>query len=101
MGEKDEKPIRVVDRRMFTPDGELRPGFEPEEPAPAPAPPPPPARPPSAPAKTEPVREAATRAPSPPPPREGEAPAPGEDEIPGEPHGEFTAIVRSLATTAY
>ena len=28
---EDEKPIRVVDRRMFTPDGELRPGFQPEE----------------------------------------------------------------------
>ncbi|MGH9364635.1 MAG: DUF1844 domain-containing protein [Thermoanaerobaculia bacterium] len=27
----EEKPIRVVDRRMFTPDGELRPGFQPEE----------------------------------------------------------------------
>ena len=33
---EEEKPIRVVDRRMFTPDGELRPGFEPEE---APEPP--------------------------------------------------------------
>ena len=41
---EEEKPIRVVDRRMFTPDGELRPGFEPEEkPEPArPAAPPPP-----------------------------------------------------------
>lgn len=29
---EEEKPIRVVDRRMFTPDGQLRPGFEPEEP---------------------------------------------------------------------
>ena len=28
---EDEKRIRVVDRRMFTPDGELRPGFQPEE----------------------------------------------------------------------
>ena len=28
---EDEKPIRVVDRRMFTPEGELRPGFQPEE----------------------------------------------------------------------
>lgn len=38
---EDEKPIRVVDRRMFTPEGELRPGFQPEEtpepPKPAPA----------------------------------------------------------------
>jgi len=41
---EEEKPIRVVDRRMFTSDGELRPDIETEErpeppkPAPAPAP---------------------------------------------------------------
>ena len=41
---EEEKPIRVVDRRMFTADGELRPDFEPEEKAePAPPAPPPPA----------------------------------------------------------
>ncbi len=28
---EEEKPIRVVDRRMFTPEGELRPGFQAEE----------------------------------------------------------------------
>jgi hypothetical protein len=43
---EEEKPIRVVDRRMFTSDGELRPDFEPEErpepPRPAPSPPAPP-----------------------------------------------------------
>ena len=43
---EEEKPIRVVDRRMFTADGELRPDFEPEEkaepPRPAPSAPPPP-----------------------------------------------------------
>ena len=46
---EEEKPIRVVDRRMFTADGELRADFEPEEraeparpAAPPPAPPPPP-----------------------------------------------------------
>jgi hypothetical protein len=42
---EEEKPIRVVDRRMFTPEGDLRPGFQaedaPEPPKPA-APPPPP-----------------------------------------------------------
>ena len=41
---EEEKPIRVVDRRMFTADGELRPDFEPEEksePAKPPTPPPP------------------------------------------------------------
>ncbi len=53
---EEEKPIRVVDRRMFTADGELRADFEPEEKAeparpmgppaaPPPAPPPPPASP--------------------------------------------------------
>ena len=39
---EEEKPIRVVDRRMFTADGELRPDFQaeerPEPPKPAPAP---------------------------------------------------------------
>ena len=44
---EDEKPIRVVDRRMFTPEGDLRPGFEAEEVSepPKPAPPPPAAEP--------------------------------------------------------
>jgi uncharacterized protein DUF1844 len=41
---EEDKPIRVVDRRMFTSDGQLRPDYEPEEAtpppkAPAPAPP--------------------------------------------------------------
>ena len=45
---QEDKPIRVVDRRMFTPDGQLRPDFEADEPAgpavpPAAAPPAPPA----------------------------------------------------------
>ena len=47
---EEVKPIRVVDRRMFTADGELRADFEPEEKAepvrPA-APPPAPSAPPS------------------------------------------------------
>jgi hypothetical protein len=56
---EEDKPIRVVDRRMFTPDGQLRPDFQPEEPptppkeAPAPEPasagPPPSARTPESP----------------------------------------------------
>jgi len=134
MGEKDEKPIRVVDRRMFTPDGELRPGFEPEEsPEPPAAPPPRPPAPagsrPSAPqsAPASPSASAhASAAPQAPPaspasraPHEAHEPpaAPdlsgsgeetGEDEAEpegpppsSEPRSEFTAIVRSLATTAY
>jgi hypothetical protein len=42
MAEREEKPIRVVDRRMFTPEGDLRPDFEAEEEKPTSAPPPPP-----------------------------------------------------------
>jgi len=88
MTEGEGKPIRVVDRRMFTPEGELRPGFEPEEsgaepPRPAPAP--------------------APSAPAPPPPH-SETAAPSTDadtEAAGEPRTEFARIVSSLATTAY
>ncbi len=42
MAEQEDKPIRVVDRRMFTPEGDLRPDFEAEEEKPATPPPPPP-----------------------------------------------------------
>lgn len=91
----EEKPIRVVDRRMFTPDGELRPDFEPEEPGPAASAPEPPPAPPGPAA--------------PPPPREEPAPPASEttaagDEPPleaDEPRSDFASLVRSLATTAY
>jgi hypothetical protein len=88
MSEGEGKPIRVVDRRMFTPEGELRPGFEPEEavaeaPRVAAAPPPEPA------------------APSEEPPATPDSVAPPEPEIPGDPRSEFARIVSSLATTAY
>lgn len=86
---EEEKPIRVVDRRMFTPEGELRPGFEPEErvepPAPAPSRPVPP-----------PVREDA--------PKDARAPSPEEPQASTEPAGEeggLLEIIRSLGTTAY
>jgi hypothetical protein len=46
---EEDKPIRVVDRRMFTAEGELRPDFEAEEAAEALEPPP--AVPPAAPAR--------------------------------------------------
>jgi hypothetical protein len=92
MTEGESKPIRVVDRRMFTPEGELRPGFEPEEtvaeparPAQAPAPPSPSA--PPAPAQV--AEDAAA------------PPVDAEPEGAGEPRGEFARIVSSLATTAY
>lgn len=127
MGEKEEKRIRVVDRRMFTSDGELRPDFVPEEPSgSSDAPPPPPPRasasaagspvpePAAAPAPAETRPDPAPAAPaSPGGPAAGEM-APddafeGTDEdigepasdAPQEPRSEFAAIVRSLATTAY
>lgn len=85
MAEEEEKPIRVVDRRMFTSDGELREGFEPEEePAPEPSPP----------------RPAAAAAPPPTAPESASRPEP-EARAPREPAGDFASIVRSLATTAY
>ena len=110
MGEKDEKPIRVVDRRMFTADGELRPDFEPEEPASPPPPPPsaPPAAGPREPRTAAPAAGESPRSrPAPPAyPEPDTAPGPeaAETDEPaagGEPRGEFIAIVRSLATTAY
>lgn len=95
MVEREEKPIRVVDRRMFTPEGEPRPGFEPEEPpaAPArPAPAPPRAASVSSPDEGGPAGPAADS--SPPPPAE-------EPSGPSAPASEFARIVSSLATTAY
>lgn len=98
MAEQEDKPIRVVDRRMFTPDGELRPDFEPEETS---APAPPPARPPEPAADrvSRPGATAAAAGPAPPPPPVASEPSPEAGAE--EPKGEFTAIVRSLATTAY
>lgn len=94
MAEREEKPIQIVDRRMFTPEGDLRPGFEPEE---APAAPPVP----------EPPR-AASLPPSPDAPREtgpemdaSLPPAGDEPSAASEPPSDFGRIVSSLATTAY
>lgn len=91
MSEGEGKPIRVVDRRMFTPEGELRPGFEPEEPVPEPPRPEPP--PPEAPRAAAP--------PSSPEDFPEEPPASPDSDIPAEPRSEFGRIVSSLATTAY
>jgi Domain of unknown function (DUF1844) len=95
MAGDEEKPIRIIDRRMFTPDGELRPDFQPDEA-------------PEAPARTS---EAAPAPPSPPPAQEPETPAgAGPEETaageqppaePQEPRSDFASLVRSLATTAY
>jgi len=79
MEEEEGKHIRVVDRRMFTPEGELRADFQPEEeperPSPAKAAP-------SSPPRAEPLKEK-------------------QEEAAGEPAGDFASVVRSLATTAY
>src|SRR5687767_15862147 len=79
MSEGESKPIRVVDRRMFTPEGELRPDFEPEEPPPErtrPAPVPAAAAPPpTAPEPPVVATDSAAAAEGPPPP--GAAPRSG------------------------
>ena len=80
---EEEKPIRVVDRRMFTAEGDLRPGIETEEP-----PVPPQAPPPAAPAA------APRQAPVPRPEAQPAAPSMEAD-------GGVLEIIRSLATTAY
>jgi uncharacterized protein DUF1844 len=90
MSEGEEKPIRVVDRRMFTPEGDLRPDFEPEEPALEPSKP------------SEPAAESRSTS-EVPPPTPGSAPRDDAESAPsaGEARSEFARIVTSLATTAY
>jgi Domain of unknown function (DUF1844) len=100
MSEGEGKTIRVVDRRMFTPEGDLREGFEAEESS-EPSPPPP----------ANAAGAPAAAAPLPPEPAGSGAPgAPdsasttgGEPETapPTEPRSDFARIVSSLATTAY
>ena len=82
MAEQEEKPIRVVDRRMFTADGELRPGFEPEE-------------------ASEPSARAGVPPPSVSP--EGAKKPESEPSASGarEPHSAFGALVGWIATNAY
>ncbi len=85
MADQEERPIRVVDRRMFTSEGELRPDFQPEDQPESPAP---------APARESAREPAAPRAESPPPPEpapesgragEGEPGEAGEPGVAGEP----------------
>ena len=91
MAKDEEKPIRIVDRRMFTPEGELRPDFQAEDsPEPAPA-----APPPSPPPQAPPVEPAGRLA-------DEETGAAGEEPpLESEPRSDFASLVRSLATTAY
>jgi hypothetical protein len=87
---EEDKPIRVVDRRMFTPEGDLRPDYEAEEkeepPKAAPPPPPPP------PSANAPSSRKAPAAEEPEAHQHSEA-APGD--------GGLLEILRSLGTTAY
>jgi hypothetical protein len=85
---EEEKPIRVVDRRMFTPEGELRPGFEAEQ-REEPLPPPPPAAP-APPANSGAPKETRPPAPEEPPPT----------AVPGE-EGGLREIISSLGATAF
>lgn len=91
MTKEEEKPIRVFDRRMFTPEGELRPGYEPEERES----PPPPAR--EAAAASPPPVEAERAGPVSEPPPSAEEGAPE----PREPRTAFGALVGWIATNAY
>ncbi len=77
---EEEKPIRVVDRRMFTPDGELRPDFEADETP----------EPPKAPPTAAPPRSAAPQTPV--------APDAGGE---GATSQAFLALVSFLATNVY
>jgi len=80
----EEKPIKVSDFRMFTPDGELKPEYRDLEDAPEP-------EPPSAAPTLPPAAEARS------PEREPEP----EEPAPGGSDPEFVDLVRSLATSAY
>ena len=97
---EEEKPIRVVDRRMFTADGELRPGFEPEDkPEPPPpaatAPPPPPQAPPSSGAK------ASTPSAAPPGPGGSPGPAQPADAAEATTSQAFIGLVSFMASNVY
>jgi hypothetical protein len=86
---EEDKPIRVVDRRMFTPEGDLRPDYEAEEKEEPSRPPPPP--PPS----PESAAAAATSS--------AKMPAPDTAAPPSSAAGDggLLEILRSLGTTAY
>lgn len=89
MPTEEEKPIRIVDRRMFTPEGELRPEFQAEDVVETPKPPPP----------ASPAAEAGAGARSQASPGHGENPE--EPAEPAEPRSDLAALIRSLATSAY
>jgi hypothetical protein len=87
---EEEKPIRVVDRRMFTPEGELRPGFEVVEEPPEPSP--------SAPSAPGAVASAG-QTPAAPPAPAAEKPAPGAgDRATSQ---AFVGLVSFIASNVY
>ena len=92
MAEEEEKPIRVVDRRMFTADGELRPEYQSTASDPTPPPPPAAAQPPAPAPASPPPPAAEAQAAEPPPPDEPAA---------GEPRTAFALIIQMLAMPAY
>jgi len=98
MADEEEKPIRVVDRRMFTPEGELRPEYrtESEPAAPATPAPPPPAEPGS-----EEVPKTASPGSEAHPGMAEEPRAESEDRGASEPRTAFALIVQLLAMPAY
>ena len=103
---EEEKPIRVVDRRMFTADGELRPGFEPED---KPEPPPPAATAPPPPPPASPGAKASTPAAAPSGPGPSGSPGPGGSPGPAQPADAaegttsqaFIGMVSFLASNVY
>ncbi|HEY4230510.1 MAG TPA: DUF1844 domain-containing protein [Thermoanaerobaculia bacterium] len=84
---EEDKPIRVVDRRMFTPEGDLRPDYEADEREE----PPKPVTPPPSPQPVDAADAAETAGKAEPEP--GPPPAAGDSG--------FLEILRSLGTTAY
>jgi hypothetical protein len=92
---EEDKPIRVVDRRMFTPEGDLRPDYEAEEreepSKPAPPPPPPPADSAGSAGSAASAASASAKKPAP------ETAQPSTEA--GD--GGLLEILRSLGTTAY
>ena len=79
---EEDKPIRVVDRRMFTAEGELRPDFQAEEAAEAP----------------QATQAAPLPEPSPPPRAEPAGPAAGPERATSQ---AFITLVSFLATNVY
>lgn len=98
MADEEDKPIRVVDRRMFTPEGELRPEYRAEAEADAGFAPEAPPRP------SDTIGAKSDSLPPEPPAasaRSGAAEPEPAGERPEAPRGAFALIVQMLAMPAY